>query len=230
MLRPQVTLHFAQSLDGKVGLGPTAERAILSSEEGLSCAHRARGAHDAVLVGIETALHDDPQLTARGGDCARQPLRVVLDSELRLPLGARLLAAAPGAAKVVIFGCVERASPRRCRELQAAGADVVLTSAARQGRVALVEALEALAARGVQRLLVEGGGRVLTSFLESGLAQRAEIEIAPLWLGASGTPSVGELGVGNLARALRLEQLEVERLGQSVLVRGAIVYAGKAGP
>jgi len=223
-------LHFAQSLDGKVGLGPTSERAILSSEEGLSCAHRARGVHDAVLVGIETALHDDPQLTARGADGARQPLRVVLDSELRLPLGARLLAAAPGAAKVVIFGCAERASPRRCRELQAAGAEVVLTSAAPQGRVALVEALEALGARGVERLLVEGGGRVLTSFLESGLAQRAEIEIAPLWLGASATPSVGELGVGNLARALRLEQLEVERLGQSVLLRGAIVYAGKAAP
>jgi len=227
VVRPQVTLHFAQSLDGKVGLGPHSERAILSSEEGLLCAHRARSAHDAVLVGIETVLHDDPQLTARGVG-PRQPLRVVLDSELRLPLGARLLASGPGAGKVLVFGAAERASRLRRQELEAAGAEVVLTSAARSGRVALHEALASLAARGVERLLVEGGARVLTSFLDARLAQRAEIEIAPLWLGAPATPSLGELGVGHMGQALKLEQLEIERLGSSLLVRGAIVYAAKA--
>jgi riboflavin-specific deaminase-like protein len=224
--RPLVTVHFAQSLDGKIGLGPKSERAILSSEEGVVCAHQARSAHDAVLVGIETVLHDDPQLTVRGVQPA-QPLRVVLDSELRLPLGSRLLAPAAGAGKVVVFGCAERASPGRRRELEGAGAEVLLTSAERSGRVALLEALELLAARGVKRLLVEGGAKVLTSFLEAGLAQRAEIEIAPLWLGAPATPSLGELGVGHLGRALRLERIEVERLGQSVLLRGDIVYPAR---
>lgn len=228
MARPLVTVHFAQSLDGKIGLGHRAQRAILSSEEGVLCAHQARSSHDAVLVGIETVLDDDPLLTARGVDPA-QPLRVVLDSELRLPLGSRLLAPAAGAGKVVVFGCVERAPLDRLRQLEQAGADVLLTSAGRGGRVALPEALELLAARGVKRLLVEGGAKVLTSFLEAGLAQRAELEIAPLWLGEPATPGVGELGVAHMGQALRLERIEVERLGQNVLVRGDIVHPNKGG-
>ena len=223
MARPLVTLHFAQSLDGRIGLGHGCERAILSSEEGVASAHRARSEHDAVLVGIETVLHDDPRLTVRGAERA-QPLRVVLDSELRLPETARLLAADDDAGKVLVFGCAERAPAARRRRLEAAGAEVWLTSTDGSGRVALPEALEALAARGVRRLLVEGGAKVLTSFLQAGLAQRAEIEIAPLWLGAPATPGLCELGVGHLGQALRLERVEVTRLGQNVLVRGDIVY------
>jgi riboflavin-specific deaminase-like protein len=221
--RPLVTLHFAQSLDGRIGLGPGSERALLSSEEGVVSAHRARSEHDAVLVGIETALHDDPRLTARGAELP-QPLRVVLDSELRLPVAARLLAAEEGAGKVLVFGCSQRAATPRRQKLEAAGAEVWLTAADGNGRVALLEALEVLAARGVRRLLVEGGAKVLTSFLQAGLAERAEIEIAPLWLGAPATPGLCELGVGHLGQALRLERVEVTRLGQNVLVRGDIVY------
>ena len=223
MAEPLVTLHFTQSLDGKIGLGPGSERAILSSEEGAVAAHLARAEHDAVLVGIETVLHDDPRLTARG-EAAKQPLRVVLDSELRLPLGARLLAHEARAGKVVIFGCAERASKERQQQLEAAGATVLLTSADQQGRVALGEALQALAASGVERLLVEGGAKVLTSFLRARLAKRAQIEIAPVWLGAPATSSVCDLAVSQLGQALRLERVEVSRLGQNVLLLGDIVY------
>ncbi len=223
MARPLVTLHFAQSLDGRIGLGPTSERAILSTEEGVLCAHQARSEHDAVLVGIETVLHDDPRLTVRGAGRV-QPLRVVLDSELRLPLAARVLAPENGAGEVLIFGCAARASTARRRELEAGGAAVRLTSADGHGRVALLEALDELEARGVKRLLVEGGAQVLTSFLQAGVAKRAEIEIAPLWLGAPATPGLCELGVGHLGQALRLERVEVTRLGQNLLVRGDIVY------
>jgi riboflavin-specific deaminase-like protein len=229
MARPLVTLHFAQSLDGRIGLGPERERAILSSEEGVVCAHRARSGNDAVLIGIETLLHDNPLLTARGAERAR-PLRVVLDSALRLPLDARLLKADQPAGQVLVFGSFERATAERRRLLEGAGAEVCLTPADRSGRVALREALEMLGARGVRRLLVEGGAKVLTSFLQAGLAERAEIEIAPLWLGAPATPTLCELGVGQLSQALRLDRVEVERLGQSLLVRGDIVYpAGSAG-
>ena len=229
MAVPLVTLHFAQSLDGRIGLGPGSERAILSSEEGVVAAHLARAEHDAVLVGIETVLHDDPLLTARG-EARKQPLRVVLDSELRLPLSARLLASEAGAGEVVIFGCAERASKERQQRLQDAGASVLLTSADRHGRVALGEALQALATRGVERLLVEGGAKVLTSFLKARLAERAQIEIAPLWLGAPATSSVCDLGVSQLGQALRLERIEVARLGQNVLVQGDVAYPRGAGP
>jgi 5-amino-6-(5-phosphoribosylamino)uracil reductase/diaminohydroxyphosphoribosylaminopyrimidine deaminase/5-amino-6-(5-phosphoribosylamino)uracil reductase len=225
--RPLVTLHFAQSLDGRIGLGPGSERAILSSEQGVVSAHRARSQHDAILVGIETVLHDDPRLSVRALDRGR-PLRVVLDSRLRVPPAARLLERDDEAGTVLVFGCAERASATRRRQLEAAGVQVELTSADRDGRVALPEALEALAARGVRRLLVEGGAKVLTSFLRGGLAERAEIEIAPLWLGAPATPGLCELGVGQLGQALRLEHLEVTRLGENLLLCGDIVYPARS--
>jgi riboflavin-specific deaminase-like protein len=223
MARPLVTLHFAQSLDGRIGLGPGRQRAILSSEEGVLCAHRARSQHDAVLIGVETLLADDPLLTARDGG-AVQPLRVVLDSALRVPSGARLFEADGQAGQVLIFGSAERAAAERGRELERRGAQVHLTSADHLGRVALPEVLEVLAARGVRRVLVEGGATVITSFLQTRLAVRAEVEVSPLWLGAPGTPALRELGIDNLGAALRLERVEVERLGQSVLMCGDIAY------
>jgi riboflavin-specific deaminase-like protein len=218
-----VTLHFAQSLDGRIGLGQGSERALLSSEQGVLRAHQARREHDAVLIGVETLLHDDPLLTARG-PAGGKPLRVVLDSALRTPPSARLLAAGEGAGRPLLIGCAARASAERRRALELAGADVLLVASAPDGRVALGSALEALAARGVGALLVEGGARVLTAFLQAGLATRAQIEIAPLWLGAPATPSLCELGVSHTAQALRLARVEVENLGQSLLVRGDVVY------
>jgi riboflavin-specific deaminase-like protein len=222
MARPLVTLRFAQSLDGRIGLGAGHERTILSREDGVASAHRARAEHDAVLVGIETVLHDDPWLTARVGSAA-QPLRVVLDSTLRLPLTARLLTA-PGSAGTVVVFCVAGAMAERQAALQAAGALVLATEADAAGRVALPQILDTLGQQGVRRLLVEGGGKVLTSFLRARAAARAEIEIAPYFLGEPGTPAVAELGVSALAQALRLEQLQVERLGAGLLLRGEIVY------
>jgi riboflavin-specific deaminase-like protein len=225
--RPEVTLHFAQSLDGRIGLGPGRERAILSSEEGLVSAHAARCRHDAVLIGIETLLHDDPQLSVRFAE-GPAPLRVVLDSHLRLPLGARLLAPDPRAGKVLVFGSAARASSERRRELEAAGASVTLTEPDANGRVELARALEVLVEHGVRRLLVEGGAKVLTSFLQARLAQRAEIEVAPLWLGAGATPAFCDLNVAELWQALRLERTQIERLGTTLLVKGDIVYPRSA--
>lgn len=227
MVRPLVTLHFAQSLDGRIGLGAGHARSVLSSEEGVACAHRARAEHDAVLVGIETVLHDDPLLTARIGR-ALQPLRVVLDSTLRLPLGARLLTSGGSAGKVVVF-CVSGASPARRAALEAAGALVLATDADANGRVSLPHLLDALGQQGVRRLLVEGGGTVLTSFLRARAAQRAEIEVAPCFLGEPATPAMRELGVSDLTRALRLADLQVERLGGGLLLRGDIVYPPEGG-
>jgi riboflavin-specific deaminase-like protein len=228
MARPLVTLHFAQSLDGRIGLGLGQERAILSSEEGVRCAHRARSQHDAVLIGVETLLSDDPLLTARDGGRAR-PLRVVLDSGLRMPLTARLLQPDAQAGEVIVFGCAARAALERQRELEQRAVQVQLTGPDARGRVALPEVLDALEQRGVRRLLVEGGATVITSFLQERLAARAEVEITPLLLGAPATPALRELGIDSLATALRLERVEVERLGQSVLMRGDIGYPVRGG-
>lgn len=226
MPRPLVTLHFAQSLDGRIGLGPGRERALLSSEEGLVCAHQARAEHDAVLVGIETLLSDDPLLTARTSG-ASQPARVVLDSSLRLPLGARLLASDGEAGQVLVFACAERAPAERRTLLERRGVVVHLTSSDHAGRVSLPEVLEALGERGVRRVLVEGGATVITAFLLARLATRAEVEVSPVLLGAPATPALRELGIEKLGAALRLERIEVQRLGPSVLLRGDIIYPSR---
>jgi len=218
-----VTLHFAQSLDGRIGLGKDREPALLSSDEGVTLAHRARSRHDAVLIGIDTLLHDDPLLTVRG-DAEGRPLRVVLDSALRTPVTARLLKAGDDAGQAVVIGSVERAEPQRKRALEQAGAEVWLAPADAHARVGLSYVLAWLGERGVSSLLVEGGARVLTSFLREGLATRAEIEVAPLWLGVPATPALAELGVTGLGQAPRLARLEIERLGQSVLLTGDVLY------
>lgn len=220
MRRPLVTLHFAQSLDGRIGFDH-GERAIGTSAEGIVRAHRARSEHDAVLVGINTVLLDDPLLTVR--ECTGpQPRRVVLDSRLRLPISARLLIS-QDSSEVLVFGVRGRACAAARATLEANGACVVLVSEDDHGRVSLSEVLSALHDLGVTRLLVEGGASVLTAFLDERLADRAEVDIAPCLLGAVATPSLRDLGIRS-SGAIRLSELHVGKLGAGMFVRGEIVY------
>jgi len=223
MSRPLVTLHFAQSLDGRIGFGRGHDRALLSSEQGILRAHRARSQHDAVLVGVETVLTDDPLLTVRA--CAGpQPRRVVLDSKLRTPTEARLFETNGASGEILIFGAVGRASVLAKERLAARGASTILVASDDNGRVSLPDMLAELYARGMRRLLVEGGATVLTSFLRARLADRAEIDIAPCLLGGPAIPSLRDLGADGVNGAVRLERLEIERLGPDVFVHGDIVY------
>ncbi|AUX45514.1 5-amino-6-(5-phosphoribosylamino)uracil reductase [Sorangium cellulosum] len=223
--RPLVTLHFAQTLDGRIAT--PGERVALSTPAGIEHAHRARADHDAVLVGARTVMIDDPLLTVRA--CAGpQPMRVVLASALGVPDRARLLAASgkgqPAAGRVLVVGAAGRATDGARARLEERGAEVVLVPATDCGRVSLPHALAELHARGVRRLLVEGGGIVLTSFLRARLADRAEVEIAPRLLGDTAIPAVGALGEATLASAIDLREPAVELLGGNVLLRGDIGY------
>jgi riboflavin-specific deaminase-like protein len=221
MARPLVTLHFSQSLDGRIGFDH-GERAVLSSEEGIMHAHRVRSEHDAVLVGIQTILNDDPLLTVR--ECSGpQPRRVVLDSTLRLPQTTRLLQS-QDSSEILVFGVLGRASPEARRGLENHGASVFLVDEGHSGRVSLSATLAVLHELGVRRLLVEGGATVLTAFLRECLADRAEVDIAPCLLGGLAIPSLRDLGNLHFSSAVRLSHLQVERLGPDVFVRGEIVY------
>jgi len=218
MRRPLVTLHYAQSLDGRIGGRRGTPRAMLSGPEGFVRAHRARAAHDAVLVGIGTVLQDDPRLTVRLCE-GPEPMRVVLDSALRVPEHARVLDGADGTARVTLLGVDGPATRDRAAALRGRGADVPLVVADPHGRVSLPHALALLADRGVRSVLVEGGSRVITSFLSAGLVDRVEIEIAPIFLGADAVPAVAQLAPS--APELRLAPgATVERAGDSVLVVG----------
>lgn len=210
--RPRITLHFAQSLDGRIGL--PGRRTPLSSGAGFALAHRVRAEHDAVLVGRVTAHIDDPQLAAPEG--TRQPRRVVLASSLDVPPSARLLRGGPG---TLVLGVHGRATEQASARLTDAGATVRLVGRDEDGRVSLSEALGVLHDWGVQRLLVEGGASVLSSFLRGRLADEATIEIVPRLLGAPGIPAIGVLG-----GEVTLEGAHVERADGSIVVRGRLVY------
>ena len=216
--RPFVTVHLAQSLDGRIALdGATT---LLSTSEGRACAHAARAGHDAVLVGASTVRIDDPLLTVREAP-GEHPLRVVLASTLSLPRGARVL---DRDGRALVIGAEDRFLEEERRALEAAGAAVAVAPRDADGRVAIDGALGILAERGVERLLVEGGSKVVTSFLRAKRVDRLCIEIALRVLGAPGTPTIGALEVTGLAQAPRLVNVAVERLGENVLVRGDVVY------
>jgi riboflavin-specific deaminase-like protein len=208
-----VTVHVAQSLDGRLAIEGRATP--LSSQEGQRSAHLARAAHDAVLVGINTVRIDDPQLTVRHVE-GRDPLRVVLASRLDLPPSAKVLGSdgrllvigARGKANGHLNGCTT--------------CDFEIVDSTSDGMVDLRLALEVIKKRGVKKLLVEGGARVLSSFFRAHLVDEVEIEVAMKFLGAPGTPTLGALGVDGIDQAIELTDVSVDRLGQNVLLRGKV--------
>ncbi|AKU96094.1 Diaminohydroxyphosphoribosylaminopyrimidine deaminase [Labilithrix luteola] len=212
-------MHVAQSLDGRIALAgmPTA----LSTPEGRRSAHEARAANDAVLVGANTVRIDDPQLTLRDVP-GSQPLRVVLASTLELPPGSKILGTD---GRAVIIGARGRVHEDARRTIEAAGASALVTAATSEGEVDIAAALAALHERGVKRLLVEGGARILTSFFRARAVDRIRIEMSMRLLGAPGTPMLGAIGVAALRDTPTLKNIEVERLGINVLVRGDLVWS-----
>jgi diaminohydroxyphosphoribosylaminopyrimidine deaminase/5-amino-6-(5-phosphoribosylamino)uracil reductase len=199
--RPFVLLKAAVTLDGKIATASGRSKWITGREQRAQ-ARWLRRLHDAVLVGVGTALADDPLLLP--SPRTRRPfLRVVLDSRLRLSEGGRLARTATPRTPVLALTCAP--DPARRRRLQAAGVAVVEV-ADENGRVSLASALEALAARGVASLVVEGGSEVLGSFLAARLADQVALFRAPLLLGGRGSrPAFGGPDPADIADALRLE-------------------------
>lgn len=179
--RPLVTLKVAQSADGRTAVAP-GENKWITGEASRRFAHLLRAQHDAILVGIDTVLDDDPELTCRiDGLEARSPLRVVLDSTLRMPVTAKLALTAKTIPTLVFTTAAEGGDVHKD-----AGVDIVRVVPDAQGRPAIAAVLRELALRGVTRLLVEGGAKVHAAFLSHGTADRLEIFRAPVALGSKG--------------------------------------------
>ncbi|MFL6259923.1 MAG: bifunctional diaminohydroxyphosphoribosylaminopyrimidine deaminase/5-amino-6-(5-phosphoribosylamino)uracil reductase RibD [Thermoanaerobaculia bacterium] len=206
--RPEVTLKWAMSLDGRIATS-TGQSQWISSPAARQWALALREEHDAILVGIGTLLSDDPRLDRRLGLAAGPNLRVVLDRRLRTPPDARLLTVE---GPVVIY--TESKESERIEALRARGAEVVTLPAVEPGAV-----LADLLGRGVQSLLVEGGGEVLAVFVASGLYDRVMVDCAPLLIGGRNAPGplAGE-GFAELAAAARLEGFEAGRQGGDVIL------------
>ena len=208
-----VTLKLATSLDGRIATG-TGESRWITGPEARAEVHRLRAAHDAVLVGIETALADDPELTVRlDGYAGRQPARVVLDSRQRLRCTARLVQTARAVPTYVVT------TGEPSAELTDCGVCVLTVEAVGDGRPKLESTLEALKGQGLEQVMVEGGGQVAASFLRCGLVDRIEWFRAPLLLGAEGRPGIGALAVTELASAPRFRRTETRSIGTDLWER-----------
>ena len=220
---PWVTAKWAMTLDGRIATRSGDSRWI-SGEPSRAAVHEMRAAADAILVGIGTVLQDDPALTARGGAGGRSPRRVILDSTLRVPPGARVLA--PDGTPVVV-ATTERADPGVRRALEARGAEV-FTAGGADGRVDLRALLRHLARRDVLSVLVEGGSAVLGAFADAGLIDKVVAFVGPLIVGGPAPSPVGGRGVEALAQAWRVGRLTVRQLGDDAVVEGYVLRPGAA--
>ena len=241
-MRPRVTLKVATSLDGRIATA-SGESQWITGEAARAEGHRLRAEHAAILVGIQTVLADDPELTVRllpisDGEVARptaetegrsqaprlnspstasrspspsemgrkvQPLRVVLDSTLRTPLSAKI--AAPN----TLIVCAVPPRP--------VGDAEVLRLRAQDGRPAPDAVLHELDHRGVESVLIEGGGQVAASFLRAGLVDRIEWFRAPILLGGEGRPCVAALALAKLSEAPKFRRLSAEAVGDDLWER-----------
>ncbi len=220
---PFVTAKYAMSLDGKIATY-TGDSQWITGPLARSEVQRMRRECDAIMVGINTVLADDPQLTARDNDgvaLARQPIRVVLDSHCRTPSAARMLAE-PGKTLIVTSSDARGSEIERLRE---AGAETWTGAQHEPGMLEMGEVLVELGHRGVVSLLVEGGGITLGSLFDDGLVDKVKVFIAPVIIGGmqAASPIEGH-GPEFMSEAWRVERTEIRQIGPDWLITG---YPGK---
>jgi len=207
--RPFVTAKFAMSLDGKIATR-SGESRWISGTAARAHGHKLRSAHDAILVGVGTVVADDPELTARvEGYLARQPLRVVLDSQLRTPATSKLV----GPNTLIAT----------TRDGKLGSAEVVVLPGTPAGKVGLGPLLDELGRRGILSLLVEGGGQVHASFFAEGLVDKVHAYVAPIIIGGREAPGpVGGDGVRSLSDAMKLGEVDATRIGDDLWITGYV--------
>ena len=221
---PFITAKFAMSLDGKIATG-TGDSRWISGEESREYVHQLRRATDAIMVGVNTILADNPRLTARDGlehvGEGKNPVRVIADSRGRTPPTAQVFKQ-PGK---TIIATTSLAPPARIQKLREAGAEVLELPASSPDErlVDLGELLKELDRREITSVLVEGGGTLLGSLLEGGMVDKVIAFIAPVIIGgAEARLAVGGKGAERIAQAIKLNNVNIERIGDDVMICGYI--------
>ncbi|MGB6777486.1 MAG: bifunctional diaminohydroxyphosphoribosylaminopyrimidine deaminase/5-amino-6-(5-phosphoribosylamino)uracil reductase RibD [Planococcus citreus] len=209
--RPFVTLKHAITLDGKIAVyGGRSEK--ITGPEVQRDVHELRLLHDAILVGTQTIALDNPRLTNRFADSPKQPIRVILDRQLRIPIESHVIQVPDAPTWIIVGSQADIDSrgtfPDHVRILQLDTPDVEIAAA-----------LELLAEQKVLSVLVEGGQKINTAFLKSGLVDEVATYIAPIILGGEGTVSVfGDLQTSSASNGIRLEIQKVEHLGTDLKI------------
>jgi len=212
---PFVILKVASTIDGKIA-DTSGESKWITSFASRKLVHRLRAFYDAVLVGIGTILKDDPELTVRFVK-GRNPVRVILDAYLRTPLDAKVLSAE---GRKIIFHS-SQVSKDKVKALKALKVELFEVSS-KDGLLDLDEVLKKLGEMGIASLIVEGGRKVLSSFLDMGLVDKILYFVAPKVLG-KGIGPFDEMSVSSLSDSLTLKDVRVRRVGVDILIEGYVL-------
>ncbi len=224
--RPFVTAKLASTLDGRIATA-TGQSRWITSEASRDAVHRLRARVDAIVVGSETALADDPQLTARRvGRVVHRPVRVLVDGSLRVPPTAALYRT-EGGGETWVLTRQGRSHDRR-RGVEATGARI-LELPAQGAHVDLEAALRALAREGLTEILVEGGGELVAALLRADLVDEFHWFVSPKLLGSDGKPALGALAAGSVADAVDLAGARVRRTGADLHIHAAVKRPGARG-
>lgn len=212
---PFVTLKLASSLDGRIATA-SGESRWITGPGSRRAGHAMRLTHDAVMVGAGTARADNPDLTARDLGARHQPVRIVIDSQLRHAPQSRL---GQSARQSPVWLCHTDAAPSEARKAWQATGATLIACAAQKGRINLQDALHQLAAKGLTRILCEGGGQLAATLIRDGLVDQLAHFTAGTILGAEGHPAIGPLGLAALKDAPRLRLISSETIGPDALSR-----------
>ena len=217
---PFVSLKLAVSLDGKIAL-PDGQSQWITSAVARQHVQQLRFEHDAIIVGVETVIQDDPRLTLRLQDKTKPPdkpfVRIILDSRGRVPIASTCIATARETPTVI--ATTERMPDEKRAQLEKHGVQVLAVRADENGRVSWDDLLVKLWARGIYSAMIEGGAKVAGSALQAQIVDRVDCFVAPKFLGA-GQSALEGLGVQNLADAPQLERVNTQNIGDDVLISG----------
>ncbi len=224
---PFVVLKTAMTLDGKIA-SVSGDSKWVTSETARQRVHELRDQLDGIMVGIGTVLADDPQLNTRlTAQEGKDPVRIILDGRLDLPLNSRIVKSSHRQPTLVFAS--QKASPQKARELEQAGLEVIIVEGEPE-QLDLEQLLKVVAQRKITSVLVEGGGTVNAGMLEADLVDKVYWFIAPKIIGGQGAPTpVGGKGLQTMAGAIELADMAPELIGPDILLTGYIKKLKKAG-
>lgn len=210
---PLIVLKLAASLDGRIAASGGDSRWV-TGEKARRSVHALRNRYDAVLVGSNTVLADDPELTCRLPR-GRNPWRIVLDRRLRTPADARLLRQNPPEKTIIVTGV--ESSPKKRKRLESSGVQV-WTFAVRNGTIPFRQLLRRLDRIGITSVMIEGGAITAARAISERVVDRVLCFYAPKFIGGDGLPMLGPLGVARMSQSYRLRDAKVRRIGEDLLV------------
>jgi len=214
--KPYVIVKVAQSLDGKIATR-TGQSRWISGEAARQFGHELRAASGAILIGVNTVLRDNPRLDVRHVAIAAQPVKVVLDSALRIRPTSRLFS--PRSTAPVILAVTQKAPKSKFRVFK--GKAEIWVMREKNGRVDLKQVLERLGRRGICQVLIEGGGEVIGDAFSNRIVNEVYFLIAPLVIGGrQAVGSVGGSGIRKLSDAYRFKKIEAQKIGDDILIHG----------